>query len=99
MRAARLVDQLLGERQAYRGGWPLGFTTATCPAEAPVGCQSSPSYNLNCCPAGQFCFGTLQPYCCPTSPSPLTCPRPSRPSGTLLGPLGYAQHHGLYLLS
>jgi len=66
MRPAQPVAQLLGERQAYRGGWPLGFTTATCPAEAPVGCKSSPSYNLNCCPSGQFCFGTLQPYCCPT---------------------------------
>ncbi|KAL2122256.1 hypothetical protein VTJ04DRAFT_2711 [Mycothermus thermophilus] len=54
-------------RQESRGGWPLGYITATCPADAPVGCQATRYFsNLNCCPEGHFCFGSLQPYCCPT---------------------------------
>ena len=65
MRKAKPAAQMV-VRQEYRGGWPLGFTTAACPAETPVGCRWISTYNLNCCPSGQFCFGTQQPYCCPT---------------------------------
>jgi hypothetical protein len=74
MHAQRAVQ--LQDRQSYRGGWALGFTTAPCPADAPVGCQFVPDYNLNCCPEGQFCFGTLQPYCCPTGEF-LPMPKPA----------------------
>jgi hypothetical protein len=75
----------LDVRQEYRGGWPLGYMGADCPADAPVGCPGAG--NLNCCPTGQFCdinFSSSSVYCCPTGgfhvPSCLpACDRSNKP--------------------
>jgi hypothetical protein len=55
------------KRATYNGGWPLGLSGPTCPAEAPVACQDpAKAINPTCCPTGQTCFGFSSPYCCPT---------------------------------
>ena len=61
-------------RQEYRGGWPLGYTGAECPAHSNSKCTLSYGFtNLNCCPSGQTCLDdVLLIYCCPTSRPPLS---------------------------
>lgn len=55
-------------RQEYRGGWPLGYMGADCPADAPSKCTQRYGFtNQNCCPKDQFCLdAVLSIYCCPT---------------------------------
>ena len=65
-RLAPRVEQQLTGRSTYLGGWPLAATT--CPAEAPVMCDTNDgTVNPTCCPTGNTCFGLTAPYCCPTS--------------------------------
>jgi hypothetical protein len=62
-----LAPQVFQKRATYNGGWPLGLSGPSCPAEAPVACQDpAKAINPTCCPTGQTCFGFSSPYCCPT---------------------------------
>jgi hypothetical protein len=62
-----LAPQVFQKRATYNGGWPLGLSGPSCPAEAPAACQDpAKAINPTCCPTGQTCFGFSSPYCCPT---------------------------------
>lgn len=68
----------VARQQEYRGGWPLGYMGAECPAHSSSKCTVRYGFdNLNCCPNGQTCQDDiLTIYCCPTGkqssqPSPL----------------------------
>ena len=51
---------------SYQGGWPLGLAVGSCTPDVPVACTQTFS-PTRCCPPGQFCYGTFNKYCCPSS--------------------------------
>ena len=66
---ARSVEQSIGGRSTYLGGWPLA--AVPCPPEASVACSTGISSQINqqCCPTGNTCFSwpaTIPPVCCPS---------------------------------
>ncbi|KAK0742932.1 hypothetical protein B0T18DRAFT_172698 [Schizothecium vesticola] len=65
--APMAAERHVARQQEYRGGWPLGYMGAECPADTPSKCTVRYGFNLNCCPTGQTCQDdVLSIYCCPT---------------------------------
>ncbi|PVH75310.1 hypothetical protein DL98DRAFT_593304 [Cadophora sp. DSE1049] len=60
------INGALQNRANYEGSWALAIPGASCPAEAPVLCDTDSITTTGCCPDGDTCFGLGGTYCCPT---------------------------------
>ena len=65
--ATAVVNGALQDRANYEGSWAVAIPGASCPAEAPVLCDTDSITTTGCCPSGDTCFGLGGTYCCPTS--------------------------------
>lgn len=64
--ATAVVNGALQDRANYEGSWAVAIPGASCPAEAPVLCDTDSITTTGCCPSGDTCFGLGGTYCCPT---------------------------------
>ncbi|KAH7403205.1 hypothetical protein BKA64DRAFT_668533 [Cadophora sp. MPI-SDFR-AT-0126] len=64
--ASAVINEALQNRANYEGSWAVAIPGASCPAEAPVLCDTDSITTTGCCPSGDTCFGLGGTYCCPT---------------------------------